>query len=39
VGDDGGGTAKTTLFRARQKLAAALGERDLEEANDRAGDR
>lgn len=33
------GTAKTTLFRARQKLAAALGERDLEEANDRAGDR
>jgi RNA polymerase sigma factor (sigma-70 family) len=32
------GTAKTTLFRARQALAAALGdEDDLEEANDRAG--
>jgi RNA polymerase sigma factor (sigma-70 family) len=31
------GTAKTTLFRARQALAAALGERDIEEAQDRAG--
>ena len=34
----GEGTAKTTLFRARQKLAAALGEPELEEANDRAWD-
>ena len=31
------GTAKTTLFRARQALAQALGEYDLEEANDLAG--
>ena len=32
------GTAKTTLFRARQALASALGDDDdLEEANDRAG--
>jgi len=32
------GTAKTTLFRARQALAAVLGdEDDREEANDRAG--
>jgi RNA polymerase sigma factor (sigma-70 family) len=31
------GAAKTTLFRARQALAQALGEHDLEEANDRAG--
>jgi len=31
------GTAKTTLFRARQALAAALRERDIEEAQDRAG--
>ncbi|MGH2576157.1 MAG: RNA polymerase sigma factor [Actinomycetota bacterium] len=31
------GTAKTSLFRARQALAAALGERDIEEAQDRAG--
>ena len=31
------GTAKTTLFRARHALARALGERDLEEANDHAG--
>lgn len=31
------GTAKTTLFRARRALAAALGERDMEEAEDRAG--
>jgi RNA polymerase sigma factor (sigma-70 family) len=31
------GTAKTTLFRARQALAAALDERDIEEAQDRAG--
>ncbi len=31
------GTAKTTLFRARQALARALGERDLEEANGVAG--
>ena len=29
------GTAKTTLFRARGALARALGESDLEEANDR----
>jgi RNA polymerase sigma-70 factor, ECF subfamily len=29
------GTAKTTLFRARRALARALGESDLEEANDR----
>ena len=29
------GTAKTTLFRARQALAAALGERDMEEATER----
>jgi RNA polymerase sigma-70 factor (ECF subfamily) len=29
------GTAKTTLFRARAALAERLGERDLEEANDR----
>jgi RNA polymerase sigma factor (sigma-70 family) len=29
------GTAKTTLFRARQALSRALGEPDLEEANDR----
>jgi RNA polymerase sigma factor (sigma-70 family) len=31
------GTAKTTLYRARRALAAALGEKDLEEANDVAG--
>jgi RNA polymerase sigma factor (sigma-70 family) len=31
------GTAKTTLFRARQALATALGEHDEEEATDRAG--
>ncbi len=31
------GTAKTTLFRGRQALARALGEHDLEEANDLAG--
>ena len=31
------GTAKTTLFRPRLALAAALGERDIEEAQDRAG--
>jgi RNA polymerase sigma-70 factor (ECF subfamily) len=30
------GTAKTTLHRARHALAAALGEQDLEEANERA---
>lgn len=30
------GTVKTTLYRARQALAAALGEDDREEANDRA---
>ena len=30
------GTAKTTLFRARQAMAAALGEHDEEEANDDA---
>jgi RNA polymerase sigma-70 factor (ECF subfamily) len=29
------GTAKTTLFRARKALSEALGEPDLEEANDR----
>jgi DNA-directed RNA polymerase specialized sigma24 family protein len=29
------GTAKTTLFRARGAMARALGESDLEEANDR----
>lgn len=29
------GSAKTTLFRARQALSRALGEPDLEEANDR----
>jgi RNA polymerase sigma-70 factor, ECF subfamily len=29
------GTAKTTLFRARRALSLALGEPDLEEANDR----
>ena len=29
------GTAKTTLFRARRTLSRALGEPDLEEANDR----
>lgn len=29
------GTAKTTLLRARQALAAALGERDMEEATER----
>jgi RNA polymerase sigma factor (sigma-70 family) len=29
------GTAKTTLFRARRALSRALGESDLEEANDR----
>ncbi|MGH2529154.1 MAG: RNA polymerase sigma factor [Actinomycetota bacterium] len=29
------GTAKTTLFRARQALAAALGESDMEEASER----
>jgi RNA polymerase sigma-70 factor (ECF subfamily) len=29
------GTAKTTLHRARLALATRLGERDLEEANDR----
>jgi RNA polymerase sigma-70 factor (ECF subfamily) len=31
------GTAKTTLHRARKALAAALGEGELEEANDVAG--
>jgi RNA polymerase sigma-70 factor, ECF subfamily len=31
------GTAKTILHRARRSLAAALGEQDLEEANDVAG--
>jgi RNA polymerase sigma-70 factor, ECF subfamily len=31
------GTAKTTLHRARRALAVALGEGDLEEANDVAG--
>jgi RNA polymerase sigma-70 factor, ECF subfamily len=31
------GTAKTTLFRARRALAAALGESYLEEASDGAG--
>jgi RNA polymerase sigma factor (sigma-70 family) len=31
------GTAKTTLHRARRTLAEALGEEDLEEANDVAG--
>jgi RNA polymerase sigma-70 factor (ECF subfamily) len=31
------GTAKTTLFRARQTLAKTLGEHDAEEATDRAG--
>jgi DNA-directed RNA polymerase specialized sigma24 family protein len=31
------GTAKTTLFRARRRLAQALGAQDLEEANDVAG--
>jgi RNA polymerase sigma-70 factor (ECF subfamily) len=30
------GTAKTTLFRARRKLAAALGEPEVEEESDRA---
>lgn len=30
------GSAKTTLFRARRKLAETLGESDLEEANDDA---
>ena len=30
------GTAKTSLHRARSTLAVALGEMDLEEANDRA---
>jgi RNA polymerase sigma-70 factor, ECF subfamily len=30
------GTAKTTLFRARRALAAALGDHDSEEANDPA---
>jgi RNA polymerase sigma-70 factor (ECF subfamily) len=29
------GTAKTTLYRARRALSRALGESDLEEANDR----
>jgi DNA-directed RNA polymerase specialized sigma24 family protein len=29
------GTVKTTLFRARRALSRALGESDLEEANDR----
>jgi RNA polymerase sigma-70 factor (ECF subfamily) len=29
------GTAKTTLFRARRALSRALGDSDLEEANDR----
>jgi len=29
------GSAKTTLFRARRALSRALGEPDLEEANDR----
>jgi RNA polymerase sigma-70 factor (ECF subfamily) len=29
------GTVKTSLFRARHALALALGEQDLEEANDR----
>jgi DNA-directed RNA polymerase specialized sigma24 family protein len=29
------GSAKTTLFRARGALSRALGEPDLEEANDR----
>lgn len=31
------GTAKTTLFRARNSLARALGDTELEEVNDRAG--
>ena len=31
------GTAKTTLFRARRALAAALGVNETEEANDHAG--
>ena len=31
------GTVKTSLHRARKSLAAALGDDDLEEANDRAG--
>ena len=31
------GTAKTTLHRARRALAEALGDEDLEEANDVAG--
>ena len=31
------GTVKTLLFRARRALAAALGERDDEEVQDRAG--
>jgi RNA polymerase sigma factor (sigma-70 family) len=31
------GAAKTTLFRARRALAAALGEHEPEEANDVAG--
>jgi RNA polymerase sigma factor (sigma-70 family) len=31
------GTAKTTLLRARRRLAQALGAQDLEEANDLAG--
>jgi RNA polymerase sigma factor (sigma-70 family) len=31
------GTAKTTLFRARQALAETLGEHDMEEVNDLAG--
>ena len=31
------GTAKTTLHRARNALAAALGEEELEEANEHAG--
>jgi RNA polymerase sigma factor (sigma-70 family) len=30
------GTTKTTLFRARRALATALGEHDIEEANDDA---
>jgi RNA polymerase sigma-70 factor, ECF subfamily len=31
------GTAKTTLHRARRALARALGDTEIEEANDRAG--
>lgn len=31
------GTVKTLLFRARRELAAALGDNDIEEVDDRAG--